>query len=63
VEDKNLKCVCGHKRKIHATDIPGLGSLCNHTTSDGILYDCDCEDFKLDNLSYIEAVAKERNLI
>ena len=58
-------CLCGHKEKDHfigtvyTTHWQELGKLCSHQYNG----DCKCKNFQLDNLSYIEKLAKDRNLI
>jgi hypothetical protein len=51
-------CVCSHKLRFHVDheDVP-IGKYC---VGDNI---CRCENFKLDNLYYIEDLAKERGLV
>lgn len=60
-------CVCGHPKEMHSADVKdSLCALCIEMAS----YDVHIGElgkafhpFKLDNLRYIEDVAKERKLI
>jgi hypothetical protein len=47
-------CVCGHTVIGHVDRYPETTTACVW---------CECMKFKLDNLSYVEDLAKERNLI
>jgi hypothetical protein len=64
VEDKDLKCICEHLHSFHQSAIPEahLSPICFACCDVEEGYDPNHE-FKLDNLSYIEALAKEKNLI
>jgi hypothetical protein len=59
-------CVCGHALEITHTIKSSDGKFpCfarSHVTHN-IDYICECHDFKLDNLTYIEIKAREKNLI
>lgn len=56
-------CVCGHEFDNHDLDEDGWCLVCMF--SDGFYGDGvnDCRQFKLDNLKYVEAEAKRKNLI
>ena len=53
-------CTCGHDLRFHVnhTDI-GYGKYCVGKLNP----DCKCMEFILDNLTYIERIAKERKLV
>ena len=56
-------CICGHTEEFHIVSNFGFGG-CEICIRDlKISYRQICRSFKLDNLRYIEALAKERNLI
>lgn len=48
-------CVCGHPLITHTHEL----GYCQKTYT----YECTCGRFKLDNLKYVEDLAKKRNLI
>ena len=55
-------CVCGHIRVSHNCYI----DFCEQFLGQSGIFEeqyCKCQKFKLDNLSYIEQLAKEKNLI
>jgi hypothetical protein len=56
-------CLCGHPFEDHSSFEDGYCIECMF--SDGLYGDgfADCEQFKLDNLKYIENKAKEQGLI
>jgi len=62
VESNNPKCICGHEKAIHTSWVERCVA---YDEASGFFEpkDCECKSFKLDNLSYIEALAKERNLV
>jgi hypothetical protein len=58
------KCICKHNKKDHDIDpseifSPPIG-WCNYCFK---ITDTPCKKFRLDNLSYVERLAKERKLI
>jgi len=56
--DLDNVCICSHKLRFHVDhEIIGIVKYC---VGDDI---CVCQDFKLDNLSYIEDLAEERGLV
>jgi hypothetical protein len=71
IKNKNLICVCGCPKNYHTTDV----DIVFHTTFSycALCFDTAHYDhrnpkrgfhkFKLDNLKYIEDLAKERNLV
>lgn len=57
-------CICGHSVWDHRqSNLPELDWFCNGCINDRKHYDKHWHSFKLDNLRWIEAEAKERNLI
>lgn len=64
----DIICKCGHLESIHA--LKYLKSIqltsfndCYYKMSADQMDYCDCKEYTPDNLSYIERLAKERNLI
>lgn len=59
----NYPCACGHLLKLHwqyqqhRRMFPPSSEFWNPCMK------CDCKNYKIDNLSTIELIAKERNLI
>jgi hypothetical protein len=53
------KCVCGHEKYYHM-NVSGMGCW---ACPDGFFVACGCKRFKLDNLTLIEDLAKERSLV
>lgn len=63
LDNSNLKCICGVSKKYHTPDLIGMHYE-NCFARLGKTTDCNCaHKFKLDNLSYIEALANEKGLI
>jgi hypothetical protein len=56
----DIVCRCGHLKKEHLDD--GIFSDCLATYLDQ-KQDCGCMQYVPDNLTHIEALAKERKLI
>ena len=58
----DVLCKCGHTQSIH---FPKLKHYkCAGYFNDGLeMLDCECKEFDQDNLSYVEQLAKQRNLI
>lgn len=58
-------CICGHPKNIHKKlyweDIELVGTDCLGNYKSGGY--CTCENFKLDNLKFIEDAAKEKGLL
>ena len=58
-------CICGHSKKDHfigtvyTTHWQEIGEICGHIYNG----DCKCRNFKLDNLTYIEDLAREKGLL
>jgi rRNA-processing protein FCF1 len=48
-------CVCGHDKEIH--EYLRVNGIPVHS------FGCECIEFKLDNLRFIEDLAKEKGLI
>lgn len=55
-------CVCGHEIDEHA-GWEGEPTGCTSLSGKDDRLICECVVFKLDNLRYIEDLAKQRNLI
>lgn len=57
MDDNNQPCICGHGKDKHYEETFYFYPYCK-------MYDyCRCLSFKLDNLQFVEDLAKERNLI
>lgn len=53
-EKDNYLCLCGHSKRRHSGDDYSLWC-------DGNVFDsCSCDNYRLDNLSFLEAKAHER---
>jgi hypothetical protein len=65
MKKSNLQCKCGHEREMHMSAFLRRPIGCTvHIFDDAInVTGCFCTGFKLDNLSYIEKLAKERGLV
>lgn len=61
-EDPNDKCVCGHMRMVHPDNDAWKG-YCIFCFGEEFDIENGQHYFRLDNLSYIERLAKERKLI
>jgi hypothetical protein len=66
LEDKDLRCICGHTKHVHI-GWGGDSTGCNFAFLEDVQEPweryCLCQEFKLDNLKLIEDLAKERKLI
>jgi hypothetical protein len=54
-------CACGHKKYDHYSQ--KYDEECVHKMGRYTGIKCDCRGFSVDNLDYIEKIAKDRNLI
>lgn len=53
MEELNYLCKCGHKKRLHEGDYYSL--YCN-----GANFECKCEGYIIDNLSYLEMEVLKR---
>ena len=58
--DRRL-CVCGHQLSDHTGQYDGKTAVCMQMNA--VVDWCQCNEFKLDNLAYVEQLAAERGLI
>lgn len=57
-------CVCGHRAVVHlGWESESTGCTYSSTKFIQSDYGCECSEFKLDNLRFVEDEAKRRNLI
>jgi len=64
--NKNILCLCGHKKKDHVYEPSTKQWICEALEYSGDDYPQnadECYSFIQDNLAYIEQVAKKRKLI
>jgi len=63
MNNADILCKCGHVQRIHTHW--NMNNLeCDGWINDGLeMCECECKEFDQDNLSYIEALAKQKDLV